>query len=249
MTEHLSNMDPLLGAPCEHPGCHSGPGSGEYVELHAASAFSFLAGASQPDVLIERAGELGMRAMCLADRNGLYGAARFHTAAKRFGLKAHIGAEIAISSFGSRLTPSSWLPHQVPDEPPRIVLLCASQTGYQNLCQLITRFKMRESTKSEGAATLEDLEEFSAGLICITGGDEGPLAAGLANGGEDEARKRLDRLAAIYGSRNVFVELQRHQLREEECRNQSLLGLASSLRLPLIASNGVRYAVEKDRAL
>ena len=62
-----------------------------------------------------------------------------------------------------------------------MLLLCASQTGYQNLCQLITRFKMRETTKAEGAATLEDLEEFSAGLICLTGGDEGPLAAALAH--------------------------------------------------------------------
>jgi error-prone DNA polymerase len=101
----------------------------------------------------------------------------------------------------------------MPDEPPRVVLLCASQTGYQNLCQLITRFKMRESTKAEGAATLEDLEEFSAGLICLTGGDEGPLASGLASGGEEEAHKRLDRLANIYGCQNIYVELQRHQLR------------------------------------
>src|ERR1019366_5781179 len=159
----------------------------EYVELHAASAFSFLAGASQPDALIERAGELDMPAMALADRNGLYGVARFHTAAKRCGVKAHIGAEIAVSSFGTRLTPPSWLPHQCPDEPPRIVLLCASQIGYQNLCQLITRFKMREASKAEGAATLDDIEEFSAGLICLTGGDDGPIAAALAHGGHKGA--------------------------------------------------------------
>lgn len=227
----------------------SSQGSSEYVELHAASAFSFLAGASQPDALIEHAAELGMRAMALADRNGLYGVARFHTSAKRQGLKAHIGAEIAITSFGNRLTPASWLPHQMPDEPPRIVLLCASQTGYQNLCQLITRFKMRESTKAEGAATLGDLEEFSHGLICLTGGDEGPLASGLASGGEAEARKRLQRLAGIYGNRNIYVELQRHQLRDEECRTQALVNLASSLRLPVIATNGVRYATRQDREL
>ena len=53
----------------------------DYVELHAASAFSFLAGASQPEALIERAAELGIPAMALADRNGLYGVARFHTEA------------------------------------------------------------------------------------------------------------------------------------------------------------------------
>jgi error-prone DNA polymerase len=221
----------------------------EYVELHAASAFSFLAGASQPDALIERAVELDMPAMALADRNGLYGVARFHTAAKRCGVKAHIGAEIAVSSFGRRLTPPSWLPHQCPDEPPRIVLLCTSQTGYQNLCQLITRFKMREATKAEGATTLDDLAEFSAGLICLTGGDEGPLASTLAQSGQVEARKRLDQLAGIYGHGNLYVELQRHQLREEECRNRSLLSLASSLNLPVIAANGVRYATDRDREL
>ena len=223
--------------------------SAEYVELHAASAFSFLAGASGPEALIERAGELDMHAMALADRNGLYGVARFHTAAKRCGVRAHIGAEIAVSSFGSRLTPPSWLPHQCPDEPPRIVLLCTSQTGYQNLCQLITRFKMRESTKAEGAATLEDLAEFSAGLICLTGGDEGPLASALTQGGHEQARKSLDQLAGIYGHSNLYVELQRHQQRDEECRNQSLLSLASSLNLPVIAANGVRYAVDQDREI
>ena len=221
----------------------------EYIELHASSAFSFLDGASHPEALIERAVELDMPAMALADRNGVYGVARFHTTAKRNGVKAHIGAEIAVSSFGSKLTPHVWQPHQCPDEPSRIVLLCASQTGYQNLCQLITRFKMRETTKAEGAATLEDLEEFSSGLICLTGGDEGPLASALQYGGHAEARKRLDRLAGIYGRNHLYVELQRHQVREEECRNQALLSLASSLNLPVIATNGVRYATQNDREI
>jgi error-prone DNA polymerase len=224
----------------------------DYVELHAASAFSFLAGASQPEKLIERAAELDMPAMALADRNGVYGVARFHTAAQKCGVKAHIGAEIAVSDFGKRLTPAAWLPHLYPQEPPRVLLLCASQTGYRNLCQLITRFKMREATKTEGAATLDDLEEFSDGLICLTGGDEGPLAAALAQGGQahtDRAHAIVDRLAAIYGHGNVYVELQRHRERDEEARNQALLALAATHRLPVIATNGVRYATENDREL
>src|SRR5579871_3801483 len=101
----------------------------EYIELHAASAFSFLDGASQPEALMERAVELDMPALALADRNGVYGVARFHTSGKRNGVKAHIGAEIAVSSFGNRLTPHVWQPHQYTNEPPRIVLLCASQAG------------------------------------------------------------------------------------------------------------------------
>src|SRR6185437_112585 len=141
----------------------------------------------------------------LADRNGLYGAARFHTAARRCGVRAHIGAEIAVSSVGNMLTPPEWLPHQQPAEPPRLVLLCTSQTGYQNLCQLITRFKMRETTKAEGAATLDDLEEFSSGLICLSGGEEGPLAAALAREGQAGTRRIADRLSAIYGRGNFYL--------------------------------------------
>jgi len=221
----------------------------EYIELHATSAFSFLAGASLPERLIQRAVELEMPAIALADRNGVYGAARFHTAAQPCQVKAHIGAEIAVESFGNRATPAAWLPHQFPLEPARVVLLCSSQIGYQNLCQLITRFKMREATKAEGAATIEDLEEFSAGLICLTGGEEGALAGALARGGESEARKITERLTAIYGRGNVYVELQRHQEREEECRNQSLLRVAESMGLPVIATNGVRYAEVGDREL
>jgi error-prone DNA polymerase len=220
-----------------------------YIELHTASAFSFLAAASQPEALAERAAQLEMPAMALADRNGLYGVARFHTTAKKAGVTAHIGAEIAVQGLGNQLTPPAWLPHQFPAEPPRLLLLCASQTGYRNLCQLITRFKMREATKTEGAATLDDLEEFSAGLICLTGGDEGPLAAALPEKGSNGTRRCAERLAGIYGRGNLYLELQRHQQREEECRNQSLLSLASSLNLPVIATNGVRYATEKDREI
>jgi error-prone DNA polymerase len=221
----------------------------EYVELHAASAFSFLAGASQPEALAERAAQLDMPAIALADRNGLYGVARFHTMAQKHGIKAHIGAEIAVRSIGNKLTPPAWLPHQYPNGPPRLLLLCASQTGYQNLCQLITRFKMREATKTAGAATLEDIEEFSAGLICLTGGDEGPIAAALEQGEHKDASNLIDRLSAIFGHGNLYLELQRHQQRDEECRNQSLLRLAGAHRLPVIATNGVRYATEKDSEL
>ena len=123
-----------------------------YIELHSSSAFSFLEGASQPEELIKRAVDLEMPAMALVDRNGVYGSARFHTNAKRNNIHAHVGAEIAVLSFGNRLTPPAWLPHLHPAEAVRLPLLCESRVGYQNLCQLITRFKMRERVKCEGAA-------------------------------------------------------------------------------------------------
>jgi error-prone DNA polymerase len=221
----------------------------EYVELHAASAFSFLDGASQPDALIERAAYLEMPAIAIADRNGLYGAARFHSAAARSNVKAHIGAEIAVSSFVDKLTPPEWLPHQHKREPSRVTLLCTSQIGYQNLSQLITRLKMREPTKAEGAATLLDLEEFSAGLICLTGGDEGPLAGALHKRAGIDGSGVVKRLEAVYGRGNLYLELQRHQSRAQESRNAAIVSIADSLNLPVVATNGVRYAVQEDRPL
>jgi error-prone DNA polymerase len=218
-----------------------------YVELHAASAFSFLEGASQPEELILRAVELEMPAMALLDRNGVYGSARFHTSAQRNGIQAHIGAEIAVSSFGPRLAPPPWQPHQHLTEPARLPLLCASRLGYQNLCQMVTRFKMREREKCEGAATFTDLEQYASGLICMTGGDEGPLAAALVNGGEAAGCATVERLVRIFGKDCVYVEVQRHQEREEEWRNQAAIRIARSLRLPVIATNGVRYARAYDR--
>jgi error-prone DNA polymerase len=219
----------------------------EYVELHATSAFSFLEGASLPEALIEQAQQLQLPALAITDRNGIYGAARFHTMAKKLGVRAHIGAEIAVRDFPTRLQPQAWQPHHHLPEPSRIVLLCTSQTGYQNLCQLVTRFKMREATKAEGAATLADLEEFSGGLICLTGGEEGALAAALEFGGEAEAKCLGETLARIYGKQNVYLEMQRHFEREGENRNQAMLRIAASLHLPVVATNGVRYATRTER--
>ncbi|ACO34261.1 MULTISPECIES: error-prone DNA polymerase [Acidobacterium] len=218
-----------------------------YVELHAASAFSFLQAASQPEKLTDRAAEIAMPALALLDHNGLYGAARFHTAAQRNNIRAHIGAEIAVSSFGPRWLPPAWLPHQCKSEPTRIPLLCESREGYQNLCQLITRFKMREETKESGAATFDDLSEYASGLVCLTGGDEGPLAAALSSGGEAAGREAVEELTRIFGRGSVYVELQRHQDREEEWRNQAALRIARSLNLPVIATNGVRHATPYER--
>src|ERR1700760_1560066 len=116
-----------------------------YIELHANSAFSFLEGGSQPEALAERAFALGMPALALMDRNGFYGSARFHKIASENGIKAHVGAEISIAGLGNRLTPPTWLAPQPLADPPRLPLLCETRDGYQNLCQLITRFKMRET--------------------------------------------------------------------------------------------------------
>ena len=94
-----------------------------YIELHAASAFSFLQGASLPETLVERAAALGYPAIALLDADGVYGAPRFHKAAKQAGLKAIIGAELSIKS--QIPNPKSQAPTW------RLPVLVESQEGYK----------------------------------------------------------------------------------------------------------------------
>src|SRR6266576_1191485 len=229
-----------------------------YVELHARSAFSFLEGASLPEDLIATCAHLNMPAMALLDRNGVYGAPRFHMAAKKAGVKAHIGAEVSceefpISNFQFQIQ-NSLLPKignrklEIGNSF-RLPLLVSSRTGYQNLCRLITKMKLRAPRKEEGAVREEELREHADGLICLTGGDDGLLAAALAHGGMDEAQRTVERLTEIFGHDNVYVELQRHFHREQEARNRAAIEIARSLQLPLLATNGVSYATPREREL
>ncbi len=231
-----------------------------YIELHARSAFSFLEGGSVPEEFAEVCAQYEMPAMALLDRDGVYGAPRFHLAAQKVKVKAHIGAEIT-SLLKCGQSNAAALP--------RVSLLCASREGYQNLCRLITRTKLRapkypkqipkrKSGDSENEELLiaaqaiaspSDLAEYADGLVCLTGGDEGPLAQALANGGSEAGRELLEQLIRIYGHENVYVELQRHYNRAEEFRNHAAIELARSLRLPLLATQGVQYAKREERQI
>jgi error-prone DNA polymerase len=243
-----------------------------YVELHSRSAFSFLEGASLPENLVAACANLNMPAMALLDRDGVYGSPRFHMAAKKARIKAHIGAEVTCEYFspqshrvtekviGTRFTGAK---NQVDPQQSktkhssvslclcgefRLPLLVSSRLGYQNLCRLITKMKLR-SAKGEGAVREEELREHAAGLICLTGDDDGPLAFALARGGMEEGRSCVERLTSIFGQDNVYVELQRHFHREQEARNHAAIEIAQSLRLPLLATNGICYATAREREL
>jgi error-prone DNA polymerase len=233
-----------------------------YIELHAASAFSFLEAASLPETLIDRAADLGYPALALLDRDGVYGAPRFYRAAKAAGIRALIGAELTIARGAvATSAPSETSCSTIdPDRDPRAIgpapgtepdwvrlapgrwrlpVLVASRTGYRNLCRLITRMKLR-APKGEGALRLEELDGWTEGLVALAGSatlvSEGYGVGGL-----------LDRLVGLFGRQNVYVELQRHLLRDEEHDNQALLALASAFRVPVLATNGVRFADAADR--
>ena len=233
-----------------------------YIELHARSAFSFLRGASIPEDLIQVALQAGLPAMALLDRDGVYGAPRFYGIAheNEFAVRPRVGAEITMED-------GSVVP-----------LLATSRTGYQNLCQLITEAKLverkaapassRQSSEDRletGAtprerkrpcfATWEELARFSAGLVALTGDEEGPVRRAWRTQGGAAAANALEKLTAIFGCdtdpahARLFVELQRHRIRGEEREIAFLRDLAAAHRLPLLATGGVNYAIPEHRVV
>jgi len=235
-----------------------------YAELHCASAFSFLEGASLPEDLVARAAELGLPAVALIDRNTVSGAPRFWKAASDAGIRPLVGAEVVLDE---RPTPESETPAPlaerptslpgplglVPDPPPpgtplpRLTLLAEDRRGYRNLCRLLT-VAARGRPKGAARATWRQVEAHAEGLHCLTGGGEGVLAQRLVHRGLDAARRELERLRSLFPGR-LSVELQRHHLREEEHRNRAFASLAGRLRLPVVATGGVRYASRRDKEL
>ncbi len=201
-----------------------------YVELRCRSAFSFLAGASAPEDLVDAAAEAGMEALALCDRDGLYSAPRFYRAARQAGIKPLLGADLTLEG-GSTL-----------------LVLVKSRGGYENLCRLITRGHLGRSTdrprpKGQSAVTLEQVEEHAEGLLCLTGGI---LNAALRRG---DAGLVLDRLVAIFGGKDVFVEIGRHLEPVEARRNRALCDLAGRAGVPVLATNDVRYARAREQRI
>ena len=208
-----------------------------YIELHTSSAFSFLDGASLPESLIDRAASLGYPAVALLDRDGVYGAPQFYRAARNAGIKAIVGAELTIGAHPS----STRGPASAGLDRWTLPVLVSSVEGYRNLCRLITRAKLK-APKGESYLLLEDLVGHTAGLIALAG-REALEAERHGVGG------LVTQLVNCFGRGQVFIELQRHFRRDEQSTLQSLVDLAAAFRLPVMASNGVRFASPESRPL
>jgi error-prone DNA polymerase len=197
-----------------------------YAELHAWSNFSFLQGGSHPEELIERAAELGLAAIALTDRDGLYGAVRFASYARKNGVAAILGSELTF------------------EDGARLVLLVENGRGYANLCRLISAAQMRGS-KGDARLRVEDLEAHNAGLIALSGGSCGRVERALERSGLRAAAREAQRLAAIFEGR-FYLELQQHLTSEDTQRNLQLVRIAERCRLPYVATNAVVYATGDD---
>ena len=116
--------------------------------LWCKSGFSFLEGASQPEELVEEAQRLGLAALALCDRDGVYGIVRAHKRAKELGLQLVTGTEITLQDRST------------------LVLLAATREGYANLCQLVTIGRLR-SAKGECTVAWEEVAEHAGGLLAL----------------------------------------------------------------------------------
>jgi len=147
-----------------------------YVPLWCKSNFSFLEGASHPDELVDEAYRLGLPALALTDRDGLYGVVRAHVKAREVGLHLIIGSQVTVSD-GSI-----------------IVLLAQERGGYANLCRLLTTGRLR-SEKGESAVSWDEVYAHAPGLIALWSGEirsVTPAKAGVQAGPSGLRRRNLD---------------------------------------------------------
>lgn len=193
--------------------------------LHARSWFSFLNGGSSPEALADRASRLGVKALALTDRNGVYGAARLYKVCTLLGIKPIYGAELTL------------------DDGTPLVLLARSNDGYANLCRLLTEAHQRD--RLDPRLSLNDLGEYTADLFCLTGARGSRLRNLVEERKLDEARRLLRRLRAIFGD-GFFVELCHHARRGDSMDNAILFRLAADEDIAPVASGDVHYAAGED---
>ena len=215
-----------------------------YAELHCRSNFTFLEGGSHPEELVDRALALGLEAVALTDRDGLYGAVRFAKAAKNTKLGAILGVELTVEVPELRPKKRRDLTPEERAAQPRIVLLAENETGYANVARAISAAQLR-GRKRDARLRLSDLDGNSEGVIALSGSSQGWAEEALLRGDIAAARERTAALRDIFGGR-YYVELQ-HHLRPEDARLVlAQVELADSLRVPYVATNGAAYASQND---
>lgn len=191
------------------------------IHLHVRSWFSFLAGGSSPEQLVQRAAQLGQPALALTDLHGFYGAVRFARACKNLGVRPIFGVTLLLS---------------FPEEKPApMVLLAQNRAGYADLCRLCSRYHQQG-----GALHWQQLQ--AENVIALTGGWEGRLDQLLMQRKTRQAREWLLELGERFPGA-LYIELAPSGRPGDRRRLEGLLQLSAQLEVPCVLSNAVRYAV------
>ena len=201
-----------------------------YIELHCHSNFSLLDGASHPEELVAHAAGLGMPALALTDHDAVYGAPRFIRAARQYGLRPILGAELTLSG-GFHLT-----------------VLVENEAGWHNLCYLISRARHAQP-KGQAILAAGELVGCTAGLIALSGCRQGEIPTALLAGDRSTALNIARHYRDLFGPEHFYIELQRHFRPGDERLLPKLTALAAYLRLDLVATNNVHYSTPDGQRL
>jgi error-prone DNA polymerase len=210
-----------------------------FVHLSVRSYFSIKDGAFSPEDLARRTAELGMPAVALTDRDGLYGSPRFAAACSHYGVRPIFGATLTVRTLaGDRL----------------VTMLAKDATGYGNLCRLITAAQM-SGERGDPALTTGQVCERAVGLICLLGPESDPGRLAI-EGRLDAARAALCPYLDAFGlpgrgdsSPSLFVNVRSHLEPDSTSQVRRLVKLADDSGVPAVATNGVRYLGPEDAFL
>jgi DNA polymerase-3 subunit alpha len=211
----------------------------QFIHLHLHSAYSLAEGAIPVDRLKDLCLKHGMPAVAVTDTNNLFGALEVSVTLAGAGIQPIIGLQQAFNPVDFGLPPAKG------GRMPGLVLLAQNETGYQNLLKITSRAFLESQAEEGVCAHLSWFEHHNEGLICLTGGYDGPIDRLLREERSDDAKAILVRLAKFFPDR-LYVEVQRHEARDHESVEAPLIDLAYELELPLVATNEPFFPVRDD---
>jgi DNA polymerase-3 subunit alpha len=212
----------------------------KFIHLHVHSEFSLLDGLGKLKDLIARAKELGYKSLALTDHGNMYGALDFYKACKKAGIKPILGCEVYVASRSRHDKEAKF-----DQERNHLLLLAENLTGYKNLLQLVTKANL-EGYYYKPRVDWELLKLHHEGVICTSACLGGQIQQAILRGDLDQAREITLFYRDTFGPKNFFMEIQSHNLAEEQKVNPMLIKFARELDIPLIVTNDVHYVREDD---
>ena len=211
-----------------------------FVHLHVHSEYSLLDGACRIEGLMQRVKELGQEAVAITDHGVMYGAVTFYKAAKAAGVKPIIGCEVYVAPRGMQDRE-----HGIDNEARHLVLLCENETGYRNLCYLVSRAFI-DGFYLKPRIDKQLLRQHTEGLIALSACLAGEIPRLLRQEDYAAARAAALELSEMFGPEHFYLELQDHGLPEQQSVNQGILRLHRETGLPLVVTNDAHYLTKED---